>query len=159
MNLDTILVPTDFSSPADAALRYAVELASRVGSKVIVLHAFVPSVLPILDGAIIPTASELAEEVSIAEKRLAELAVRFARTGMVLETKAVQGAAVEEILRVTQAQACDLIVMGTHGRTGLARIALGSVAERVVRAAPVPVLTIRTKSEPVASLFESPPLL
>ncbi len=159
MKIDKILVPTDFSPQSDAALGYAVDLAERIGHRVILLHTLGPSTVPLLDGAIIPSAHELVERVADASEQIDALRRRFDRAGVSIEAKVVQGAPAEEIVRFADAERCDLIVMGTHGRSGLARIALGSVAERVVRAATIPVLTIRAEPPVPATDGLSAPVL
>jgi nucleotide-binding universal stress UspA family protein len=143
MKIDKILVPTDFSSASDEAMRAACDLAERIGHQIIVLHAFVPPIYPLLDGAVIPTAQHVADLVNDADRQVKALCDRFERAGVAIEGKVVQGAAAEEILAFADREGCDLIVMGTHGRSGVRRLVLGSIAESVVRGANIPVLTIR----------------
>jgi nucleotide-binding universal stress UspA family protein len=158
MNIDKILVPTDFSAAARAALAYAVDLAERAGHHIVLLHVFPPAVSPLLDGAIISTPAQVAERQVTIDRRLDELCKEFERSGVALEGRALQGAASQEIVRFARDEGCALIVMGTHGRTGLRRLALGSIAEHVVRAATVPVLTLRGDDVEPATPFATPPL-
>ena len=143
MNFDKIVVPTDFSPASDAAVAAAVELAARLGHDIVLLHAFTPPIYPLLDGAVIPTAEHVADLVTQADRQLDALCARYAHKDVTIEPKLVQGAAAEEILRYAEEQRCGLIIMGTHGRSGMRRLVLGSIAEEVVRKATVPVLTIR----------------
>jgi nucleotide-binding universal stress UspA family protein len=159
MHIDKLLVPIDFSPTSEAALRYAVDLAEAVGHTVVLLHAIGPMAYPVMDGAIISPPSQTAEHISSASQLLEQLQQRFDRTGVAFESKIVQGGAAEEILRCAREENCGLIVMGTHGRSGWKRIALGSVAEHVMRHATIPVLTVRSEPPEAPSMFESPPLV
>jgi nucleotide-binding universal stress UspA family protein len=145
MTIQRILVPTDFSEASQAAVRYALDLARMLGARVTLLHAYAWPVYPASpDGAaFIPSPSALAELVRAAEADMRELVGRLAEAGVVLDSRTVAGPAPDAILKMARDEAFDLIVMGTHGRTGLRHLLLGSVAERVVRAAGAPVLTIR----------------
>ena len=142
-----ILVPVDFSESSRAALDYAVGLARGFDAQVDVLHVWeVPSFAPpgtvmFTSGGtplpnIVRTAAEEALEgfVSAAAKR--GVAVHSSRTE--------QGHPVQAIIEAATSGKYDLIVLGTHGRTGLSRALIGSVAERVVRHAPCPTLTVRS---------------
>jgi universal stress protein A len=138
-----ILVPVDFSAHSDRALRYATSLASRLGATVELLHVVED---PFVSGAWsseihVPNLPELLEnQIAAARGRLAELkAVAGARVG----TTVLSGQPAHTIIAHATAGGFDLIVMGTHGRTGLSHVFMGSVAERVVRRAPCPVLTLR----------------
>jgi nucleotide-binding universal stress UspA family protein len=140
----SLLVPTDFSPGAQAALRFAVALARPLGASITVLHVYqLPNyILP--DGTAIladaPTVARIDTEVAAA---LDGLRAQLADEGVAIRTEAVAGGTVDEIIRVARDGGHDLIVMGTHGYTGLKHLVLGSVAERVVRLAPCPVLTVR----------------
>jgi nucleotide-binding universal stress UspA family protein len=159
MHIDKLLVPIDFSPTSEAALRYAVDLAEAVGHTVVMLHAIGPMAYPVMDGAIISPPSQAAEQITSATRMLKRLEERFDRTGVAFESKVVQGGAAEEILRCAREESCGLIVMGTHGRSGWKRIALGSVAEHVMRHASIPVLTVRSEPPETPSMLESPPLV
>lgn len=137
----TILVPIDFSDPSRAALGKARELAEHWGAALRLLHAYSPpSGLP--PGFAMDPDFE-AKVAQAAEHALRDLARECGAASNVRVTVEVaRGGPVEAI--VAQARGADLVVMGTHGRTGLAQARLGSVAERVVRTAPCPVLTVHS---------------
>jgi nucleotide-binding universal stress UspA family protein len=134
-----ILVPHDFSAHARRALRTAVRLAAGARGSVVVLHV-VPNYHPISELALgestvwAPPAGLLADARRALEREAAKA------KGARVECRVELGDPLERILRA--ARRADLIVMSTHGRTGLGRLVIGSVAEKVVRHAPVPVLTI-----------------
>jgi len=141
-----ILVPTDFSPTSDAALEYARILAAKFGSSVQILHViddptaaseFVPDgFAPSTDG--IRTA--LLDQAHTRLERLMNLVDRSRHHA---HAEAVLGLPAQSIIDYATATGIGLIVMGTHGRTGLAHLLMGSVAEQVVRTAPCPVLTVR----------------
>lgn len=137
-----ILVASDFQECSNAALEHAIDLAKRCGARLTVVHAFeVPY------GGDSPYVAELARtlqgDAEAQLRRLIELVgVRVpGATGIVR-----CGPAWQQILDVAQEQGADLIVVGSHGRKGLPRALLGSVAEKVVRLSPVPVLTVHGPS-------------
>jgi universal stress protein A len=144
----TILVPHDFSSSANHAAAIARDEAKLHGATLVLLHVIdLPQQLP-PDTVIVTDASgaQLSAKqyaVTGAETHLADLAARLAKDGMSATTKVVIGNPVDEITRAIADLGIDLVVMGTHGRTGLKHMLAGSVAERIVRASPVPVLTVR----------------
>ena len=141
-----ILVPTDFSPTSDAALEYARILAAKFGSSVQILHViddptaaseFVPDgFAPSTDG--IRTA--LLDQAHTRLERVMNLVDRSRHHA---HAEAVLGLPAQSIIDYATATGTGLIVMGTHGRTGLAHLLMGSVAEQVVRTAPCPVLTVR----------------
>ena len=136
----TILHPTDFSEPSQNALGLACALARDYGARLIVLHiAELPTVAS-AEGVVLPPNPE--ELRRAAQEQLDRLPVPHANVRA--ERRLEQGDAVTEILRVAQEAHADLIVLGTHGRTGLGRLLMGSVAEQVVRKASCPVLTVKT---------------
>lgn len=139
-NLRILLCPIDFSEGSQRALGAAMGLARRVGAEVHLLHVlpnafygappFTPVVAPVPDS----------EYVARTEVALRELGEKSATPGVEWRVGVRQGVVSEEIVRA--AADADLVVMGTHGRTGLAHLLIGSVAERVVRTSRVPVLTV-----------------
>lgn len=143
-----ILVPIDFSSQSEAALQYAVDLAKRYGASLHLLHAYqVPSYA--LPGAyIVPDKNEMARLVNGLKLQL-EAAKRdaLAEGATSVEATLLPGGAALTILDFARERAFDLIVMGTHGRTGLKHLLIGSTAESVVRTAPCPVFTVRSPAE------------
>lgn len=138
-----ILCPTDFSPASEAAVRAAATLAARFDAHVDLLHVWAPNVTVMLDAAIVPTPEQIAAHVNQMEKLLADAAKLVGLPAGRVDRHLVQGSvAWRDITEFATEKKCDLIVMSTHGRTGLSHLLLGSVTERVVRAAKVPVLTI-----------------
>src|SRR5262245_6696975 len=144
----TILHATDFSDRAAMAFQLACSLARDVGAKLIVLYVAVPPVAVYGEGMItsIPGAD-------LNELRAELIKIKPEDPRVAVEYRLVEGDAVEAILHEARAVPCDLIVLGTHGRTGLSRLLMGSVAEQVLRRAPCPVLTVRA---PVSKGAENP---
>jgi nucleotide-binding universal stress UspA family protein len=146
----TILVPHDFSSSANHAVAIARDEAKAHGAKLILLHVIdLPTAIK-PDTVIVPDdtgAPMNMREYAIkkAEEHLADLAARVAKDGVTATTHIRVGKAEDEILTFASENNVDLIAMGTHGRTGLARLLIGSVAERVVRMSKCAVLTIRSE--------------
>jgi len=139
-----VLVPHDFSDPASYALGVAADLAARHGGSLLVLHVLAP----FYTGVGFPTREEIAwvpppELLTSLRKRLEELVAKRvgARGGARVRCRVVMGDPLQCI--VEAARGVDSIVMATTGRTGLAHLLVGSVAEKVVRHAAVPVLTVR----------------
>ncbi len=142
-----ILVPTDFSEPADAALDYAIALADEIGAQITVLHAYEIPILGFPDGALVATADFVGRIVAGSQAALDAIVAKRKNRGVVLKSLLKSGEPRETIHAVATDLCADLIVMGTHGRRGLSRALLGSVAEYVVRTASLPVLTIRGTSK------------
>ena len=140
-----IVHPTDFSPASAPAFRKALELAKDNGASLLMLHVL-PS-LPMLPDAYV--AATAYEDMLNAHRRQADdqmqRAVKRAQAAGVKASGTVLdvGVAADQIVRFAKRQGADVIVMGTHGRTGIRRMVLGSVAEKVVRTSAVPVLTIR----------------
>jgi nucleotide-binding universal stress UspA family protein len=141
-----ILVPVDFSPHADRAVRYAATLAHQLGAQLALLHVVED---PILTGAwtseiYVPNVPELLKNlIAGAERQLVTLKESAAAMGLTAETTVTTGRPAQTIVDHAKDGGFDLIVMGTHGRTGLSHVVMGSVAERVLRKAPCPVLTVR----------------
>lgn len=146
----TILLPTDFSECAGYALSYATSLARQAGAQIICVHVIEPVVptvgytgmaepLPIAD------ISEQLEDS--AERELPKIAGCEECAGLEVEDVIAHGDAASEIVRVAGERKVDLIVIASHGRTGLGRILFGSTAESVVRHAPCPVLVVKPPEE------------
>jgi nucleotide-binding universal stress UspA family protein len=148
MNWKTILVPHDFSSSANHAAAIARDEAKAHGSKLLLLHVIqLPSQFQ-PDTAIVPeeTGAPIGLReyaVKQAEAHLEDLSARLAKDGVTAQTFLRIGNPVDEILTFVTENNVDLIVMGTHGRSGVAKMLAGSVTERVIRAADIPVLTTR----------------
>ena len=140
-----VLHPTDFSSASGTAFRRAVAEARARKAPLLILHVLAPVVPIVGEGYISPAAYEQMSTAARAwaQKRL-DRAVAKAKTARVRARGMLrEGVAHEQIARVAKARHAKLIVMGTHGRTGVARFFLGSVAARVAATAPCPVLTVR----------------
>ena len=140
-----ILVPTDFSAPSTEATAWAAELAGRFGAGITLVHVYQPVSMILPEGFVLKSVDEIASLMSAlnaalkeAREQLAKVAPRVAVDSVLLE-----GAPFAEIVRHARENRFDLIVVGTHGRTGLKHALLGSVAEKVVRKAHCPVLTVR----------------
>lgn len=141
-----ILVPTDFSEPSDAALEYARALAQRFGASLHLLHV----IEPIAATGVFSNEFYIGNTPGIYETLVKEAQAKFAervssadRAGYGTTTEVMTGQSAQTIVDYAEDRHFDLIVMGTHGRTGLAHLLMGSVAEHVVRRAACPVLTVR----------------
>jgi len=143
--ITSILVPEDFSTHADRAFRYALMLARRHDARLQLVHVVED---PFATGAwapevYVPNVTELLHSmISHAEEQLAALAASAAAQGVTADIAVIKGRPALAILDHASSGGFDLIVMGTHGRTGLSHAVLGSVAERIVRKASCPVLTV-----------------
>lgn len=141
IKLKKILVPIDFSKFSAKALRYAEELAEKFHAEVHLLHAF--ETVPIMNGEGVYFPPDVAaQEEEASRKLLDEQEVNVPDTVAVVR-KLNHGHPFVEIVRYAKENEVDLIIMGTHGRGAIAHMLLGSVAEKVVRKAPCPVLTVR----------------
>jgi nucleotide-binding universal stress UspA family protein len=145
MQIHTIIVPTDFSEYAVHAFTWALDLATDRKAKIVLVHAAQAiSYLAFPESVYVPDLQKMETEmISDAEKRVAEFAAKQGASTVPLETRVTVGEPVWEICQAATREHADLIVMGSHGRTGLSHVLLGSVAERVVRHAPCPVLVAR----------------
>ncbi len=146
LNIKTILCPTDFSDPAREALNVASDLAQQFGAELRLLH-----VVPVLPP--LPPDPNFVFEVpeyerflhADAEKKLQTLKTELSAQSIRVTTSVLHGDAAEQVIREAETQKSDMIVIATHGTTGWQRLLFGSVAERVVRLASCPVLTIRER--------------
>ena len=140
-----ILHPTDFSKASGPAFARALELASQNRAELLLVHVLPPPVLLLEDGYVSPkTYADLDSSARRkAQVRLAALGAKARKAGVRVKAILLRGVPYDQIARTARAKSADLIVMGTHGRTGLSRFFMGSVAERVVRLGPCAVLTIR----------------
>ncbi len=146
MHFKTILFATDFSEGSDFAFKSALSLARKFDSKLLIVHIINEPVD--LRGFYVPHISfdKLEEEIEQGAEKLME---KFCRTHLEdfshYETFVLPGIPYDEIIKTAVQFNADLIVLGTHGRTGLDHVLFGSTAEKVVRKSPVPVMTIRIK--------------
>jgi nucleotide-binding universal stress UspA family protein len=143
ITLKTILVPTDFSECSDAAVKYGSALATTFGATLHLLNVVQdPYTMPYgADGFVAPGQDMLGEWRAEAKRRLEAEVPAGVDSRAVIATRV--GSACPEIVRYAVDRHIDLIVLGTHGRGAIGHVLLGSVAERVVRTAPCPVLTVR----------------
>jgi nucleotide-binding universal stress UspA family protein len=134
----TILHPTDFSEPSEFAFRLACALARDYDARLVLVNITPPPMVIYAGGPVPPDSGPNLEEV---RQKLHQLE---GQAGDVrVESLAMEGDPVDMIVRAAEETHSDLVVMGTHGRTALARLLLGSVAEAVLRKAPCPVLTVK----------------
>ncbi len=142
MKFEKILFPTDFSTSSDAGLEFASALARDLGAKMIIVHVEEPPVVygtgEMYYGIPNPDSEALMDMLE---------AVKPTDPSVPYEHRLVTGDPATEIVRLAEDNDVDMIVMGTHGRTGLRRILMGSVAEAVVRRAACPVLTFKAPRE------------
>lgn len=138
---ESIIVATDFSECAAAALEDAVAIAAKFDARLLLVHSFMLLVPAYGSGLTFPVAElEGAAQASL-DAQVAQARKTYPR----IEGRLVIGDVTNELLRVAREEEADLIVMGTHGRRGVSRLFLGSVAERVVRTSRVPVLTVSAR--------------
>ena len=146
-----ILVATDFSPCARAAGQYALELAARLDATLTLLHVYRIPAYPVPDGMIYPGPEAVATLLTESQRSLErERAALATPRGARIDVRATEGNSWEEIVSLARREKYELIVVGTHGRTGLAHLLLGSVAESVVRHASCPVLTVPDPSRAIA---------
>ena len=153
MKLTTILVPLDGSGLAEAALTPAMELARERGAKLLLLRAAEAHTFPTAD----PTEAQVAA-VRDAEQYLADVRDATRRAGVAdVDVSVWYGPPAQAIVEAAHYRKADLIVMSSHGRSGLGRLVLGSVAETILRATAVPILLIRPGAAPLDTPFAGAP--
>jgi nucleotide-binding universal stress UspA family protein len=140
-----VLHPTDFSRASAAAFKRAVETAKANRAELLLVNVIMPSIPPIGDGYVSPKvyAEMEASARAYGKKQLAALVAKARRAGARVQGLLLEGTPHERIAQTARRKRADLVVMGTHGRTGFARFFLGSVASRVLAIAPCPVMTVR----------------
>jgi nucleotide-binding universal stress UspA family protein len=136
-----VLAPTDFSDPSRQAIKYACELAKRFGAELTLLHVVQPPTVALAYGTPLP--EELLHPEPAAQRELDKLELPDGEGIPRVRRDIRSGTPFVEILRYAKENGTDLVVMGTHGGSGLMHALIGSVAEKVVRKAPCPVLTVR----------------
>jgi nucleotide-binding universal stress UspA family protein len=147
-SIRSIVHPTDFSRASTPAFKRAVALAKDNRAQLSIVHVLAPATPIVLaDGYVSPKVYDDMEEAARADarKRLRRLADQAKRAGVRVRQVLLEGVAHERIVQAARARKADLVVIGTHGRTGFARFFLGSVASRVLAIASCPVLTVRGK--------------
>jgi nucleotide-binding universal stress UspA family protein len=144
IEIKRILLPTDFSTYSGAATKYACELATMFDAELHVLHSLEIHLSATPDfGMGLDLPKYLHESRAAADKALADVPDAQWVVGRKVIPAVVEGSPKVEIIRYARQHDIDLIVLATHGRSGLAHVIIGSVAESVVRTAPCPVLTVR----------------
>ena len=145
-----ILAPTDFSHHAESAVKSAFELAEEFGATVHLVHTLAEPVSAIAPEPMIvaaPPPEFYQESEKSCLEALGNVAAKFGKPGLTVQKAALWGSPVDTVLEYAEREPIDLIVISTHGRTGLSHVLLGSVAESIIRNAPCPVLTIRDKKK------------
>jgi nucleotide-binding universal stress UspA family protein len=141
---DNLLVAVDGSEISATALQWAIDFAIGRASVVRLLHVYTPTLSGLVpDGVLIASVESAVHLADAAQRRLDSLALLHRDSGVTIEKILRDGVPHEEILAEADKTSANMIVMGTHGRSGIAHAILGSTAERVVRAAKVPVVTLR----------------
>ena len=140
-----ILHASDFSPASRAAFRRAIDLARENRAVLTIVHIYSPLIPLIGEGYATPQVYDkmLADVRTDAQRQLNRLAARAKKSGARVKGLLLEGVPHDRIVRAARSTRADLVVLGTHGRTGLGRLFLGSVASRVVTLSPCPVLTVR----------------
>jgi nucleotide-binding universal stress UspA family protein len=138
-----ILVPTDLSEGAEEALDYACELATKLGATIHLLNVIGIPAMGVPELGVALTSTVIDSLIADNQRSLDALVARKRAKAQIGQVLLKTGDARDAINQAAKELGCDLIVMGTHGRRGISRALLGSVAETVVRSAPCPVLTVR----------------
>jgi nucleotide-binding universal stress UspA family protein len=147
MNIQRILAPTDFSELSKQGLTSALELAEAFGAKLLLLHVVEPPPYPVEGLVPSQVGTTLLDDLERqAGKDLAQMLSETPGSKVEVKRRVVVGIPYRKIIEVAEEEKSDLIVMTTHGRTGLSHLVMGSVSEKIVRTAPCPVLTIRPTS-------------
>ncbi|HSD52464.1 MAG TPA: universal stress protein [Candidatus Methylomirabilis sp.] len=148
ITIKTILLPTDGSECSGKAMAYALSFAKQYDGRVVALHVIDRRWEEQTRVAFVEVGQDLTQKIRSgyaeeARRILQEVVDAGARAGVPVETRVVTGIPFDDIVRIGAELPADLIIMGTHGRTGVSHLFMGSVAEKVVRRAPCPVLTVR----------------
>jgi nucleotide-binding universal stress UspA family protein len=149
IHLARILCPTDYSPTSDNAVRYAVEFARKVGAHVRFLHILSPGALP-EKTAVIPESpepqSEGGDDDDVLPENFSRVLMAEKKKGLNADFRVLRGEAPRVIAEQAHSWSADLIIMGSHGRTGLQRLMMGSVAEEVFRSSDIPVLLVKEQA-------------
>ena len=158
MKLAKILVPVDFSEQSLKALQYAVCFAEQFGAEITLQHVVQPVVYPSELGYALDEIPLLSEQalVKSAGQRIAKLAMDAIKPPLKCQTLVSIGNPFHEITSAAQERNVDLIIIATHGYTGIKHVLMGSTAEKVVRHAPCPVLTVREREHEFVDVKTSP---
>jgi len=142
-----ILVPIDFSDGSSRAVTQAVELASALGASIELFHSYQLPVFALPDSSVALSPTYVADLTDRAQKELNRHRDKLVSEGLSVTTKLLEGNPADAIVERANSINALMIVIGTHGRSGFRRFLLGSVTERVVRTATVPVLTVHLPPE------------
>lgn len=143
-----LLCPVDFSPSAEKALRYAENLGKHFGSEILLVHAFEdPAYIMPMTGYLGPEPGLMNQLRARLEEEMERWRISVANAGFPVRTELLEGAPHQVIVDAAKEYDAHLIVMSSHGRTGLSHALMGSVAERVIRLAHCPVLTVRSVAE------------
>ena len=143
-----VMHASDFSAASQPALRKAIEICKSTGARLLIVHAVAPTPPLLTEGVYImpSTWDEIAKYGrKAAERRIGKMLQRAKGAGVRAEGRIVQGEPAQQLVRVARARHVDMLVLGTHGRTGFSRFFVGSVAARVVAVAHCPVLTVPSR--------------
>jgi nucleotide-binding universal stress UspA family protein len=154
LKVERVLVPVDFSEGSDAALEYALGLTHALGGHVDVLHVlesprYSSDLMVGMAGTTFSSFEDYAR--GAATREMESFLARHRSPGPKVHARIDAGDPAHEIVRRAETDRYDLVVMATHGRSGLAHLLVGSVTEKVIRRAPCPVLTVRTRAVPAAA--------
>ena len=141
-SINKILVPTDFTDYSEGAMNYAKMMAKKLGAGLLLVHVIEPFTYSVTDT--IQVVDHYGALKAIAEPLMDNLRKKIQKEKLQVDTAVLSGTPYLEIIKKARQSGADLIVMGTHGRTGVTHLLMGSVAERVVRMSHCPVLTVRS---------------
>jgi nucleotide-binding universal stress UspA family protein len=146
IHLARILCPTDYSATSDNAVRYAVEFARKVGAHVRFVHILSPGTVPEKPVIAPELLSAQPEEEDSLPDNFSRVLMAEKKKGLNADFRVLKGEAHSVIAEQANSWGADLIIMGSHGRTGLNRLMMGSVAEEVFRSSDIPVLLVKEKA-------------
>ena len=155
LGIRRILVPTDFSGASKAAIRYATRFAGHFRAAIHLAYVL-DSLSDLKDAELVPGDASAADATLMLQRKLVQLAAEEIGDMIPVFPHVLRGRPFEQIIELAPAYFCDLIIISTHGRTGMNRALLGSVAEQVVRHALCPVLVVRTPERDPALPTETP---
>ncbi len=142
-----IVVASDLTETSDSALDYAIDLAKVLGAKVTLVHAYEVPMYGFPDGVMVAPTDFATRTKDAARESAHAMCSSHQKEGVELTSVVREGAPWEQVNKVADEMAADLIVVGTHGRKGLSHALLGSVAEKIIRASKLPVLTVHAPAK------------
>jgi nucleotide-binding universal stress UspA family protein len=141
-DITRIVVGLEFDDTTEPTMKYAIGLAHLLGAEITAVHVYELPVYALPEGAWVPTAEALSQIADAAQAGVKAAIRPWQGHGVKIEGVVRQGKPADEIIEAARERKADLIVLGTHGRRGIAHAFFGSVAEKVVRASEIPVLTV-----------------